>query len=395
MRVGRFKTLHIITTLPRLSGAADNTRYTVNLLDQRRYEVHLAFGAPDPDTTSVAPHVRLIPIPSLVRPVALIRDARALWELYRLMRRERYDIVHTHNSKAGVVGRLAARLAGVPVIVHTAHTIVFAASTNQIVNWLYRTTERAIAPLTTKIITVSTLNTTVYLAAGIGTRDQYTTIYSGVETAKFLARPDRAACRAELGLAASEPFVLWVGRLNRQKDPLTFVRACRHLADQFPSARFALVGEDSVGQSLEPQVRALIQALDLARVVRLLGYRADIPRLLAAADLVMHTSVFEGLGRSVVETMLAGVPLVATAVDGVQEAVDSGMRGGLLVPPKDPAALASSAARLLTDAELAARLARGGREWAAQRFEVGEMARAIERLYESLSKDRRDLHRTS
>jgi glycosyltransferase involved in cell wall biosynthesis len=387
MRVGRFKALHLITTLPRLSGAADNTRYTVNLLDQRRYEVHLAFGAADPDTSSVAPHVRLIPLESLVRPVAPIRDTRAMWDLYRLIRHERYDIVHTHNSKAGVVGRLVARLAGVPVIVHTAHTISFAASTSRLVNWLYRITERAIAPLTTKIITVSTLNTRAYVDAGIGTPDKYTTIYSGVETDRFLARPDRVACRAELGLAVSEQFVLWIGRLNRQKDPLTFVKGCRLLADQFPSARFALVGEDSVGESLEPEVRALIRDLELSPVVRLLGYRADIPRLLAAADLVLHTSVFEGLGRSVVEAMLSGVPLVAAAVDGVQEAVDSGERGGLLVPAQDPAALASAAARLLTDSALADRLAGAGREWAAQRFEVGDMVRAIDQLYQSLSGD--------
>lgn len=391
--MGRLKTLHLITTLPRLSGAADNTRDTTNLLDQSRYEVHLAFGAADPDTTSVAPHVRLIPLPSLVRPIALIRDCRALWELYRLMRRERYDIVHTHNSKAGVVGRVAARRAGVPVIIHTAHTISFAASTNRLVNWLYRTTEQAIAPLTTKIITVSALNTTEYLDAGIGRPEQYTTIYSGVETDRFLARPDREACRAELGLAPSEPFVLWIGRLNRQKDPFTFVQGCRLLADQFPAARFALVGEDSVGESLEPAVWTMIEDLHLTDVVRLLGYRRDIPRLLAAADLVLHTSVYEGLGRSVIETMLAGVPLVATAVDGVQEAVLPGQRGGLLVPPRDPAALAAAASSLLRDPALANRLSTAGREWAAGRFRVKDMVKHIDQLYQQLWQVEGDRHR--
>jgi glycosyltransferase involved in cell wall biosynthesis len=391
--MGRLKTLHLITTLPRLSGAADNTRYTANLLDQSRYEVHLAFGAAEPDTSSVAPHVRVIALPSLVRPIAPIRDGRVTWELYRLMQRERYDIVHTHNSKAGVVGRLAARLAGVPVIVHTAHTISFAASTRWLVNRLYRITERAIAPLTTKLITVSALNTTAYLDASVGTREQYTTIYSGVETARFLARPDRDACRAELGIAPPEQFVLWIGRLNRQKDPFTFVRGCRLLANEFPSARFALVGEDSVGESLEPEVRALIEDLHLSDTVRLLGYRSDIPRVLAAADLVLHSSLYEGLGRSVIETMLAGVPLVATAVDGVREAVLPGQRGGFLVPPQDPAALADAAARLLRDPELANALSASGRKWAAEHFQVEDMVKRIDHLYRQLWQLKGDRHR--
>ena len=380
----RLKVLHVITTLPRLSGAADNTRYTVNLLDRDRYEVHLACGPAELDASGVAPHVRLIVLPSMVRPIAPIRDVWCLWTLVRLLRREQYAIIHTHNSKAGIIGRLAAHLAGVRVVVHTAHTISFASSTHAVVNLMYRWAERAVAPLTSRIVTVSSMNTATYLAARIGRPEMYTLIYSGVETSLFTAPQDRAACRRELGVLPSDLVVLWIGRLNRQKDPLTCIRACRLIADRYPAARFFLVGEDSIGESLLPSVRALVERLGLDDQVTLLGYRRDIPRLLAAADLVLHTSLYEGLGRSIVESMLAGVPLVATAVDGVADAIDSGRRGGLLVAPRDPEALAAAASTLLGDRALAARVVDAGRRWAAERFEVAAMVRALDRLYGEL-----------
>ncbi len=160
------------------------------------------------------------------------------------------------------------------------------------------------------------------------------------------------------------------------------------MTDRFPQVRFVMAGEDSVGESLEQEVRTAISELRLGSRLELLGYRPDVDRILSAADLVMHTSLYEGLGRSVVETMLAGIPLVATAVDGVREAVVSGERGGLLVPPKDPAALAQAAARLMEDPRLATQLAAAGRSWARQRFDVQDMVAAIDRLYQEIWRDR-------
>ena len=380
----KLKVLHLITFLPRLSGAADNTRYTVNLLDPDRYEVHLACGPAELDASGVAPHIRVIVIESLVRPVAPASDLRAAWTVCRLLRRERYDIVHTHNAKAGVVGRVAARLAGVPVTVHTPHTISFAASVSPLLNWAFRFADRACAHLCEKIITVSRLNATTYIDARVGRAEQYVTIYSGVETGKYLAPRDRATCRSELGIVDGELLVAWIGRLNRQKDPVTFVRAARLIADRCPRARFVLVGDDPLGESLEPEVRAVIEHLQLGATVQLLGYRPDIDRILAAADLVMHTSLYEGLARSVVEAMLAGVPLVATAVDGIREAVVSGERGGLLAPPRNPTALADAATRLVENPDLAARLAAAGQSWARERFDVRDMVAAIDGLYRKL-----------
>ncbi len=384
----RLKVLHLITTLPRLSGAADNTRYTVNLLDGSRYDVHLACGPAELDTSAVKAHVRVIVVARLVRPVALASDVRALGKLCSLFRRERYDIVHTHNAKAGVLGRVAAKLTGVPMVVHTAHSISFAASTSSVTNWVYRVADWACAPLCDKIITVSKLNTATYLDAGIGRAEQYVTIYSGVETAKYLNRSQRAACRDELGIGVRDQLVAWIGRLNRQKDPVTFVRAAKLLSTRFPQMRFVMVGEDPLRESLEQEVREEVDHLHLESSVRLLGYRADVDRILAAADLVMHTSLYEGLGRSVIEAMLAGTPLVATAVDGVREAVVSGERGGILVPPKNPEALAEAAARLLADPRLAAQLAKAGQSWARQRFEVQEMVTSIDQLYQELWRNR-------
>ena len=387
MKVERLKVLPLITFLPRLSGAADNTRYSVNLLDPDRYEVHLACGPAELDASAVAPHIRVILIRPLVRAVAPVSDLRAAWTVYRLLRRERYDIVHTHLAKAGVVGRVAARLAGVPVTVHTPHTISFRASASPLLNWAFRFADRACAPLCQKIITVSRLNARTYIDARIGRAEQYVTIYSGVETGKYSAPVDRATCREELGIVDGDLLVAWIGRLNRQKDPVTFVRAARLIRDRYPRARFVLVGDDPLGESLEPEVRAAIEGLHLGAAIQLLGYRTDINRILAAADLVMHTSLYEGLARSVVEAMLAGVPLVATAVDGIPEAVVSGERGGLLVPPGDPMALAEAATQLIENPDLAARLAAAGQSWARERFDVRDMVSALDGLYQKLWQD--------
>jgi glycosyltransferase involved in cell wall biosynthesis len=385
--VARLKVLHVITTLPRLSGAADNTRYTVNLLDPARYDIHLACGMSELDASRVEAHVKMIALESLIRPVAPISDLRTAWALHRLLRRERYDIVHTHLSKAGVLGRLAARLAGVPVIVHTAHTISFAASTSPLANWFFQVADRVCAMFSAKIITVSQVNTATYLDHGVGQPAQYVTIHSGVETAKYLDRSERAACRAEFGIRDEDLLIVWIGRLNRQKDPVTFVRAARSIADRLPQARFVMVGEDPLGESLEEQVRIAIRNSAMESSLRLLGYRPDVHRILAAADLVMHTSLYEGLARSVVEAMLAGVPIVATAVDGVLEAVVPGERGGLLAPPSDPVRLADAALELLQDPVVAARVGAAGQAWAKERFEVKDMVKAIDDLYQRLWDD--------
>ena len=386
--MARLKVLHVITTLPRLSGAADNTRYTVNLLDPERYEVHLACGPAELDVSGVKPHVKVAVIDPLVRPVAPVSDIRAAARLYSAFRQERYDIVHTHNAKAGVLGRVAAKLTGVPVVVHTAHSISFVASTSRVANWAYRMADGACAPLTDKIVTVSELNTETYLQAGIGQSAQYVTIYSGVETSKYLDRSQREACRTDLGLRDRELLTVWIGRLNRQKDPVTFVRAAHLLSARFPQMRFVIVGENALGESLEEAVTQAIQTLHLESRIQLLGYRTDVDRILVAADLVMHTSLYEGLGRSIVEAMLTATPLVATAVDGVREAVVPGVRGGLLVPPRNPEALADAAATLIDDPRLATRLAAAGQAWARERFDVQDMVAAIDRLYQNLWRDR-------
>lgn len=385
----RLKVLHVITTLPRLSGAADNTRYTVNLLDPGRYETHLACGPAGLDASQTAPQVKLIVIPTLVRPVAPLSDVRALWTLYRLCARERYDVVHTHNAKAGVLGRMAARLAGVPLTVHTAHSISFVASKSRLSNWLYRFLDSISARVTDKIVTVSEVNTRTYLGAGVGRPDQYVTIYSGIELEKYQDRSPRAACRRELGIGDRDVLILWIGRLNRQKDPMTLLEAAKEVVSRVPQARFVMIGEDSLGVSLEPEVRQLRRDLQLESVVQLLGYRSDVHRFLAAADLVMHTSLYEGMGRSITESMVSGVPLVATSVDGVKEAVVSGERGGLLAPARDPRALADAAVRLIQDPSLGKQLTASGQAWARARFDVHHMVRAIDGLYQDLWKDQR------
>jgi glycosyltransferase involved in cell wall biosynthesis len=380
--MSRLRVLHVITTLPRVSGAADNTRWTVNLLDRARYEVHLAFGPSEADRSSLAEDVKTFVVENLTRPISLRADPRAFGQLHDLIHRERYDIVHTHNSKAGVLGRLVGWMSRTPVLIHTAHTISFVASDNRFVNQLYRTADQVCARVSDCLITVSTLNTQRYLNAGIGKAHQYRTVYSGVDTNRFLAASGRVACRADLGIHHDHVLITWIGRLNRQKDPLTFLRACALLAKRFPNTRFLMIGEDSIGESLEKEVKEAIQTHQLGSVLRLLGYRTDVDRILAASDLVLHSSLYEGLGRSIVEAMLVGVPIVATAVDGVREAILPGERGGLLVEPRDPQSLADGATYLIEHPEVAKRMALAGRSWARDHFDVRTMVTTIDQIYQ-------------
>jgi glycosyltransferase involved in cell wall biosynthesis len=372
------KVLHLITYFPIFHGAQENTCLTVNYHDKARFAVWLGTQSGGSLLSSVAPEVRVVLIPHLQRAVHPWKDWLALWEIYRVCRRERFTIVHTHISKAGVLGRLAARLAGVPIIIHTVHTISFQASQSGLVNRLYLWLERLCAPITQRFLVVSQLNTVKHLAAHIGKPEQYRLVYSGVDVERLQplrCGPEQA--RANLGMAAGQRLVLWIGRLAYQKDPLTFVRAATTLCRAMPNVRCVMVGDGP----LRAEVEALIAVEGMQQRIILAGTRDDVPELLSAASLLGHSSRFEGMGRVISEAMLLGVPVVGSAVDGVVEAIESGVRGGLLVPPEQPEQLAQAMQRLLEDHALAGHLAEAGRRWAWERFDAREMVKHIEAVY--------------
>ena len=354
---------------------------TAALLAPARYAVDVVSGPQTGPEGSLIPEVRargirLTILPSLVREVNPARDVAALVALTRLIRRGRYDVVHTHSSKAGILGRWAAYRAGAPVIVHTVHGWGHHDRQRPLVRWFYVLLERATQRITDRLIVVSPRNTQKGLADGIATPDKYVTIRSGIELERFRqpSRP-RADVRAELGIPPGAAVVGTVTRLSPQKAPLDFVATAAQVAARRQGVHFVIVGDGP----LRAEVEAQVAALGLTGRVHLTGLRRDVPDLMHSFDLFTLSSLWEGLPRVLPQAMAAGLPIVATAVDGNAEAVADGVNG-LLTPPGDPTAMAVALVRLLEESALSRRMGEAGRARAGE-FDVHKMVSSIADLY--------------
>lgn len=378
------KILHIITNLP-VGGAQDNTLLTVEHLPRERYEIHLLFG-PEGRWLSRAQSIegiRCIEMPTLVRPIRLFKDARALLAMTRLIRRERYDIVHTHSSKPGFLGRLAARLAGTPVVIHTIHGFPFNDFMPRVKHDFFVALERWASALTHRLITVSELNRQKAIALGIAPADKFQTIYSGIQFDRFDLPVDRAALRRSLEIEGDRPVIGFVGRLSPQKDPLCFVAAMPEILRRHPGALILMVGDGELRQAVETEAKRL--GVDSA--LRILGFREDVPQLLRAMDLFVLSSRWEGLGRSLTEALYCGLPAVATAVEGVPELITDG-ETGRLVPPEQPEAIADAVNDLLSNAGRAQAMAAAGQARVKALFDVQRMVDDIDALYQTQLKSK-------
>ena len=381
------KVLHVITRLI-LGGAQQNTMITASRLDPKKFDVTLVSG---PQTGSEGEiigevrrrGVRLHILRDLIREIGPWRDLVALVKLVRLMRSEAFSIVHTHSSKAGIIGRAAAKMAGVPVIVHTVHGWGFHERMWAPRRWLFVRLERWAAAISDKLIVVASVLKETGLRDGIGRQDQYVTIYSGIDLGEFdRSGFDTAAMKKELGLPAGVPVVGTVGRLSSQKNPEDLLAAALKVVRQMPEVRFMIVGDGPLRGRVEESIRAM----GISGNVLLTGIRHDVPELMAVLDVFVLSSLWEGLPRVIPQAMAAGKPVVCTNVDGNAEAVTHGVTG-LLVPPKDPDALADALLQLLQNPGLAARMGHEGRRRAAI-FSAEKMVKDIEGLYHSLLNDR-------
>jgi len=380
----KIRVLHAITLLE-LGGAQRNTLDTVTLLDHGRFEVALAcgVGAELFAEARSASDVELFALPHLVREVRPLADRAALGELRAAIRAFRPDIVHTHSSKAGILGRLAARRERVPVVIHSIHGFGFGPHQSAPVRWAFLAAERLAARWTDHFIAVSQRNLDEGVRLGLFALERASVIRSGVVLRAFREHAGGDRIRAELGIPAAAPLVLQVACFKPQKAPERFVALAAALAPRFPDAHFVLVG-DGV---LRPLLEAGRRRAGLERRLHLPGWRRDVSALLDAATVVTLTSRFEGLPRALVEALAAGVPVVAMAVDGVDEVVRNGVNG-FLVGDGDTAALAERVAALLGDSGLRGRLAAHAGE-GLDGFERDTMVRQQEALYEALLRDHR------
>lgn len=374
----RLKVVHIVTRLD-LGGAQQNTLYTAGHLDPERFEAVLLCGrggALDAEARALeASGVRVRFVEDLVREVSPLRDAAALFQLAQLLREEAPHAVHTHSSKAGVLGRLAARLSGVPAVVHTFHGFGFHERQHPAVRAATVALEREAARWADRLVFVSRSNMETAGSLGLGDPERSLLIRSGVELSMFPARIDRDAKRREIGVRLHRPFVLGIGNLKPQKNAEDFLRVAEAVLREHPECSFVFVGDGPLRARLEGR----ILARGLGGKVKLLGWRRDTAELLAAADVFLLTSLWEGLPRALVEAMKTGLPCACYAADGVKDLLKDG-ENGFCVEPGDWAQLAQKVARLIGDEPLRRRLGTAAQSCIGPEFDINGMVRAQERM---------------
>lgn len=375
------KVCHIITKLE-LGGAQQNTLYTVSHLDRNSFAVSLVCGRGgmlDAQAGQACPGT--VFARHLLRPVNPPHDTAAIFELRAILRKIKPDIVHTHSSKAGILGRLAARAAGVPHIAHTFHGFGFNSEQPVPVRTAYITAEKLCAAFCDRLIFVSRANMEEARALGLGKPEKYRLIRSGVKLSDYrLEKPDRAGVRREMGFEENCPLALCVGNLKPQKNPLDFVRIAAEISRKVPQARFIFTGDGP----MRAEAEQLARELGLAGKLAFPGWRDDTRRLMAAADIYMLASLWEGLPRSVVEALASGLPCAAYATDGVADILRDG-ENGFILPRKDIAGLAGKAADMLADAGLRALLAKNAAGTDLREFDIDYMVAQQEQLYKEMA----------
>ncbi|MEE2703065.1 MAG: glycosyltransferase [Myxococcota bacterium] len=364
--------------------------YTITLLERLppdQYESHVVVATPGDgefqrqlEELGVTVHF----CPYLVRGISPVRDARAFMELRSLFRREAYDLVHTHSSKTGILGRLAARAAGVPAVVHHVHGFAFhefSGSANRISGGV---AEGAIARLSDRVIFVNEEERAWAARYGVVPPNRSCTIHNGADLQRFstLERSRlRERARREFGIGPGQSAIVFIGRLWDQKNPALLVPTLVELGRQFPSLDPVLLVAGA--GPLQDTVAREFKTAGLEERVRFLGWRSDVPAVMSAADVVYLPSLWEGLPLTLIEAACLGIPAVASDVKGNREVVLDGDTG-LLSPPGDATAAARALGTLLSSPEQLA--AMGGR--AAQRarrlYDVSDTALKVDAIYRDL-----------
>jgi len=379
------KVVHLVTRLD-LGGAQQNTLHTVRHLNRACFEPVLMCGRGGmlDDEAAADPSFRTVFVDSLLRDISPFYDLLALFELTKLLLAERPAVLHTHSSKAGILGRLAGALAGVPVVVHTYHGFGFHDRQPAFVKSAYVLLERLCARFSDALVFVSRSNVAYAAAHGLISPEDAVLIRSGVKLTGLPAAVDAAKLKMSAGIGMHKLLVISVGNLKPQKNAGDFVAAAAKVVAAVPEARFVFLGDGPERRALE--ARAF--ALGLEGKVVFLGWRRDTAQWLAAADVFVMTSLWEGLPRALVEAMKSGLAPVCYATDGVTDLIRSG-ENGFLIEPGDHAALAERTASLLNDEPLRKKLGAAAAASIGPEFDIDGMVRSQEALYECLLAERR------
>ncbi len=380
------RVLHIITRMI-VGGAQENTLLSVVGLDAMpEYDVDFVSGVDRGKEGELLSQARrdtnLIVLPEMGRSINPFSDIVAFWKLYKLIKRGRYTIVHTHSSKAGVLGRIAAWLAGTPIIVHTLHSLVFHDYQPWLVNRAWWLTKKICAPITDFFISVSDIISEKAIAAGIAPREKFRTIYSGMELDWFLnAKFDAEKVRREFDIPVDAPVVGKIARLFPLKGHDQLMDAAPEIVARVPNVRFFLIGDGILLEHLQERARGY-GILDNFVFAGLID-RTRIPEMISAMDVVVHTSLREGLARVLPQALAMGKPCVSFDIDGAPEVVIDD-KTGYLVKAFDSDGLADRIAHLLGDKDLREKFGENGRRHVNPNFRTEKMVADIAEVYQML-----------
>jgi glycosyltransferase involved in cell wall biosynthesis len=323
--------------------------------------------------------VECLQLESLGREIRLLSDYRSFRQLYRMMREFRPSIVHTHTAKAGLLGRLAARLAGVPVVVHTYHGHVLRGYFGPIKNLLFRWLETLLSHSTDALIAVSESVRTDLVSLGVAPEGKIRVVPLGLELERLSTSLPRGGLRLPRGIPPQSALVGIVGRLAPIKDLSTFLEACTFVRKSFPDTHFAVVGDGEERSLLERRC----EELGLASSVHFYGWLSDMRTVYGDLDVVVNSSRNEGTPVALIEAMAAGLPVVATRVGGTPDLLGDGSRG-TLVPAADPEALAAAIGEILRSPEGARQRSRVGQDYVLSQHSAARLVGDVDALYREL-----------
>lgn len=384
--MAKIKVLHIVTrlgpggvTLPliALSKYVNKEKFDFSFI--AGLERDLRF---DKSKKALGEGMNLTIIPYLQREINPLKDFLSLVRLYFFIKRGDFDIVHTHTSKAGVLGRIASKLAKVSVIIHHTHGHVFKGMFNPFLTRIFILIEKVMALITDKIITLTQLGKEDLIQYGIAKPSKFVVIPSGIDLKRFLrVRVNIEEKKKSLGIRDDYPVIGTVAHLVERKGYFYLIKAIAQVKKDYPEIKVLIVGEGYLRNHLENRV----EKLGMQKNFLFLGARDNVEEIYPLLDLFILSSVNEGMGRALLEAMACGKAVVATKVMGIPELVIDGV-SGILVPPKDSDALAEEIINLLRDRNKLRKMGKAGREMvrACSYFDSKAMVKRIENLYQEL-----------
>lgn len=380
----KIKVAQVITRLD-WGGSPDIVRVICTYLDPEVYDITLIIGVtkyPNLKTEEFLKKFgqKALFLPELKRNINPLSDLAAFLRLYFLFRRQKFDIVHTHTAKAGALARTAAFLAGTPVIVHTLHGHNFYGYFGPVSSRIVTIIERWLGYLTDKIIALTELERKDLISFKAAGSEKIRLIYQGLEMEGYAGlNIDKHRVRHSLGIKPDEKVVGMIGRLEPVKGPEYFIKAAKSVAEVFPRVKFILVGEGSLREKLEKQMKSL----GLEEKFIFTGWREDIPEILSILDLLVLPSLNEGVGMVLIEAQGLGVPIVASRVGGIPEIVRDNQTG-ILVSAGDADSFAGAIKSLLADENRRSAMSQEAIKWIKGKFKARDMIEEISKLYQEL-----------